>query len=265
MANPTKDKSMENGYQFLREAFVREQAVLENQLAAAAASITHAATAGGVGEDYWIEIIGRYLPKRYAIQSGIVIDSTGKTSDQIDIVIFDPQYTPVILAQGSHRYIPAEAVYAVLEAKPRINKTHLTYAGDKAASVRALKRTSVPIQHAGGTYSAKPLFPITAGIVALDAEWASGLGTSFESSLSALGPDRQIDCGCALRSGAFDTFDGSGKLKYNAAPHSLVSFIFRLLNKLQSLGTVPAVDWNAYAQALEPEMVAPPAAKTNAA
>jgi len=93
-----------------------------------------------------------YLPKRYAADSAIVIDSTGRTSDQMDVVIYDPQYTPTLLDQHDHKYIPAEAVYAVMEVKPTVNKSYLDYAGKKAASVRRLKRTSIPIPHAGGTY-----------------------------------------------------------------------------------------------------------------
>lgn len=93
-----------------------------------------------------------YLPKRYAVDSAIVIDSNGRTSDQLDVVIYDPQYTPTLLDQYDHKYVPAEAVYAVMEVKPTVNKGYLDYAGKKAASVRRLKRTSIPIPHAGGTY-----------------------------------------------------------------------------------------------------------------
>ena len=46
----------------------------------------------------------------------------GRTSDQIDIVIYDRQYTPRLLDQRHHKYIPAEAVYAVFEVKPTLNK-----------------------------------------------------------------------------------------------------------------------------------------------
>ena len=52
----------------------------------------------------------KYLPNRYAVAQGIVVDSNGATSDQIDIIIFDPQYTPTLLDQQSHRFVPAEAV-----------------------------------------------------------------------------------------------------------------------------------------------------------
>ena len=65
--------------------------------------------------------------------------------DQIDIIIYNAQYTPTLLDQQDHRYVTAEAVYCVLEVKPLISKTYLNYAGDKAKSVRALERTSIAI------------------------------------------------------------------------------------------------------------------------
>ena len=94
-----------------------------------------------------------YLPKRYAVDSAIVIDSNGKTSDQMDVVIYDPQYTPTLLDQHDHKYIPAEAVYAVMEVKPTVNKGYLDYAGKKAASVRRLNLTSAQISEANARYN----------------------------------------------------------------------------------------------------------------
>lgn len=34
------------------------------------------------------------------------------------VVVFDRQYTPTLLDNDKHRYVPAEAVYAVFECKP---------------------------------------------------------------------------------------------------------------------------------------------------
>jgi hypothetical protein len=212
-----------------------------------------------------VDFLARYLPNRYAISSGIVIDSRGKTSDQIDIVIYDNQYTPTLLSQGSHRFITAESVYAVLEVKPKIDKQLLDYAGTKAASVRKLHRTSVPIRHAGGTYPPKVLHNIIAGIVAMKADWEDGLGTAFKANLKALAQnnDTCLDIGCALTHGAFDIFNYDfvfekdapidlsafdSKLNLRKANNSLVYFLFRLLSRLQSIGTVPAVDWSSYAE-----------------
>lgn len=243
--NKAKNASVIDGKQFLREAFAAEQEVLRLKLELSSKSITHNGVMGEVNELHFIEVLQKYLPNRYAVAQGIVVDSNGATSDQIDIIIFDPQYTPTLLDQQSHRFVPAEAVYGVLEAKPVISKQYLEYAGNKAASVRRLERTSVPIRHAGGEFPPKALFPILAGIVAPSVDWADGCKSpSFAEAVSSLKDERTLDCGIALSDRAFQVYDGS--IALSECHGSLAVFLFGLLDRLQSLGTVPAVDWNRY-------------------
>jgi hypothetical protein len=247
--NQAKENSKIDGRGFLREAFAAEQEVLQRKLELSAKSITHNGVMGEVNEQHFIDVLRKYLPKRYSVTQGIVIDCNGATSDQIDIVIFDPQYTPTLLDQQSHRFIPSEAVYGVLEVKPSLNKGYLDYAGEKAASVRRLERTSVPIKHAGGEYPPKPLFPIIAGIVAANADWVDGCASNaFREVLLTLTGEKALDCGLSLSDRAFNTYSGNLSL---SKPHgSLAAFLFGLLHRLQSLGTVPAVDWSRYGNAL---------------
>ena len=129
MSCKAKDTSEIDGKAFLQQSFAMQQAMLKTQLEMSSVSITHNGTMGEVNEKHFIEMIKRYLPDRYAVDTGIVIDSNGKTSDQIDVVIFDNQYTPTLLDQQNHRFIPAESVYAVFEVKPHIDKVYLEYAG----------------------------------------------------------------------------------------------------------------------------------------
>src|SRR5262249_25125158 len=163
---------------------------------------------------------------------------------QIDVIIYDNQYTPTLLDQQNHRFVPAEAVYAVFEVKPSVDKTYLEYAADKAASVRRLRRTSIPIVHAGGTFPCKPLFGIVAGIVATDIAWKTGFESrSFNQTIAQLQRHRFLDAGLAVSGGCFDQYDG--RLHKGPVNNALTYFLFRLLQKLQTLGTVPAVDWSA--------------------
>lgn len=250
LAAGVKRISENHGKLFLQEAFSHEQQTLVQRLELAEKSITHQGKRGDVTEKHFITTLRAYLPKRYAVDSAIVIDSNGRTSDQMDVVIYDPQYTPTLLDQHDHKYIPAEAVYAVMEVKPTVNKGYLDYAGKKAASVRRLKRTSIPIPHAGGTYPAKPLFEITAGLIAPNIEWADGFGTTFLGHHAALKKECRLDCVLALTHASFDIFDSSVNHTVSPGKNALVFFTFRLLQKLQSLGTVPAICWNAYASQL---------------
>jgi hypothetical protein len=224
------------------------QTVLEQHLGLSRASIPHSGTQGGVTEDRWIAVLRDALPRRYDVARALVLDSNGCVSEQIDCVVFDPQYTPTLFNQEQHRFVAAEAVYAILEVKPNLNKETLEYAGQKAASVRGLHRTSTSIPHAGGTYPPKPIFPILAGIVALESDWSDGLGTTFAARLSELPSEHALELGCVLRAGAFEQREGA--LDRVPADRSLMWFLFRLLARLQALGTVPAIDWTRYAAAL---------------
>jgi len=262
--NPNKRSSEADGRRFLSQALAAEQQVLAKQLELSSGSITHHGCMGEVNEQLFIDVLKHYLPRRYGVEQGIVIDSNGRTSDQIDIVIYDRQYTPPLLKQMSHRYILAEAVYAVLEVKPSINKEYLVYAADKAHSVRRLTRTSVEIPHAGGVYKPKALFPILAGIVGIQAEWSDGLqSASFRQALAKLCGDHTLSIGLALENQAFslayDTYDLQlchGPVDFSGpAEHSLAWFLFTLLKRLQDLGTCPAVDWLRYRDVLSVEEI----------
>lgn len=244
-----KNKSHIDGKRFLREAFTLEQKLLQVKLELSTQSITHPGTLGDVNESYFIEVLRKYLPRRYAVDNGIVMDSTGATSDQIDVIIYDNQYTPTLLDQENHRFVPAEAVYAIFEVKPNINKPHLKYAGSKAKSVRRLNRTTIHIVHAGGEFPPKDLFTIVAGIIAGNIDWADGFeADAFLENHRLLNEDERLDCGLAVSGSYFDSYNGS--LEVGTSEQALAYFIFRLLQKLQSLGTVPAVDWNSYASVL---------------
>jgi hypothetical protein len=235
-----------SGADFLRSAFAAEQACLLANLRSSA-RITHAGDRGEVNEQFFIDFLHAYLPNRYTVEKGIVLDSKGATSDSIDIVVFDRQYTPTLLDNNKHRYVPAEAVYAVFECKPTINKEYLECAGEKAASVRCLHRTSEPIVHAGGTYPPKQPEPIIAGILAIDVGWTSGLGDTFLTHLKTLSDtEKQVDCGFAAEGFSFDVF-GADPFVLGQVDSALAQFAFRLLWRLQSCGTVPAVSWLDYA------------------
>jgi hypothetical protein len=248
MSNRAKTLSQTNGKAFLQSAFATEQQLLAAKLKSSE-RIAHNGDMGEVNEQHFIGTLRRYLPDRYTVEKAIILDSAGSTSDSIDVVVFDRQYTPALLDNEKHRYVPAEAVYAVFECKPTIDKAYLEYAADKASSVRRMHRTSVEIPHAGPVpYPPKPQIDLVSGIVALNIEWADGFGSTFTKLHRKLTGDRRLDCGLAVCGASFDTFDGS--YRFGPKENALVFFLFRLLKRLQAVGTVPAVDWAAYAQQL---------------
>lgn len=212
-------------------------------------AIDHPTAKGESSEIIWLKILQKHLPHRYQADSAFVVDSKGSISDQIDIVIYDRQYTPILYNQDNQRVLPAESVYAVFEVKQKLNKRNLEYAGQKAASVRRLKRTSVTITSAQGLTPPRPVIPIFAGILALQSEWKLAFGEPFNEALSAREALERLDLGCIAAAGSFDVLypdNGSISLSVCDQEHSLIFFLMRLLNKLQCVGTVCAIDYDEY-------------------
>ena len=222
------------------------------QLSANREIIIHPGTKGDASELNWIEMLNTYLPERYKVDKAFVLDSGGDLSEQIDIVIYDKQYSPFLFHQDGAIYISAESVYAVFEVKQTISKEKIEYAGNKFASVRRLKRTSVPISYAGGEYKAKEHFEILSGILALESDWKPPLGHSLIKSLDSLNKPKRIDLGCVLRAGSFEvSYEPTVKLDKSKKENSLIFFFLKLLNLLQRLGTVPALDISEYGKFLK--------------
>ena len=234
--------------------------------------ITHFVSKGDASEYRWIEFLRTYLPDRYKVDKAMVIDSEGEISEQIDVVIYDGLYTPFIFKQDNHLYIPAESVYAVFEVKQEINKRNVIYAAKKVASVRKLKRTSASMVASGEKKGPRPLTKIVGGILAtknsisIDAleDHLRGL-TELENGLGTL------DLGCCGDKGSFyveyietepdvkdeckyikDLYKNREvkEIKFSEEEVSLFTFFFQLVNYMKSIGTVPAIDVNAYLAAI---------------
>ncbi len=228
------------------------QETLEASLRASSSAHAHPVSKGDATEENWLKMLQNHLPKRYEASKAFVMDSRGVTSDQIDIVIYDRQYTPILYNQDRQVFIPAESVYAVFEVRPSINRENVFYAGEKAASVRKLLRTSAEITHAGGKFEPRPLFPILGGILAYDSDWRPSFGEPFLRALDELAVEQKLDMGCAITEGAFEVnyLDNKAYLTNSDSSLSLVNFFFRLLAKLQNLGTVSAIDYKQYISAI---------------
>ncbi len=225
------------------------QARLEGELRGNRAAVTHPGARGEASEDDWLRVLKDHLPHRYQADRAFVIDSRGSCSEQIDVVIYDRQYSPFLYNQANQRYIPAESVYAVFEVKQDLSREHVLYAGEKAASVRRLHRTSAPVPHLEGVANPRQLPHIVAGIINYRSSWTPPFGDAFRSGIAELGSDSKLDVGCALLHGVFEArypADASAEITVIEGPRSLVEFLMRLLKQLQALATAPAIDYDAY-------------------
>jgi len=219
---------------------------IEQRLAIARKSFGHPGTKGDASEQVWLELFENYLPKRYQSAKAHVVDSEGNFSEQIDVVIFDRQYSPFIFKFQGQVVVPAESVYAVFEAKQVINASLVKYAQDKVQSVRKLMRTSLPIPHAGGVFPPKPLPYILGGLLTFESEWRPAMGQPLLDALKQE-DERRLDLGCVAAHGIFGCDEkGCHSLKTQGKPAT--AFLLELIARLQMSGTVPMIDVRAYAK-----------------
>ncbi len=238
----------------LAKLFKVKQGELVERLLGNREAIEHPGEKGAATETSWRKLFETYLPSRYQVDTGFLIDADGTTSDQQDVVVFDRQYSPMLFNDDGVHYMPAESAYAVFEVRQELDKENVEYAGHKIATVRNLRRTSTRIVHAGGEYPPKAPNKIIGGILTTESAWTPSFGERFTKALDSLSEDEQIDIGCALREGAFVvnyTAGDTPKLIIGTRDISLVSFLINFLKLLQDIGTVPAIDYEEYLRAVK--------------
>lgn len=238
----------------LKSIFLNLQKQMIQKLSSDREIVFHSPSKGAATELNWIEWLKKYLPKRYQVDQAFIIDSNGRFSEQIDLVIYDQQYSPFVFNQDGAIYIPAESVYAVFEIKQELDKPNYVYASKKIKSVRLLNRTSAPIVQAGGRIDVpRPPFQIIGGILTLTTSWVDTFGDAFQNCISEFDENSRIDMGCCLEKGSFvikyetETYS----FETSSVDESLIYFFLKLLTKLQEMGTVPALDIHAYGRSLD--------------
>lgn len=238
----------------LAEAFRARQEQLESDLGFGRTVLAHPGTLGEATELDWRGMLADFLPRRYGVAKAFVIDVNGSMSHEIDIVIHDRHYSPLLFEVGGAHFIPAESVYAVFEIKQALTKGHIEYAGEKIASVRRLHRTSVGFTTATGAALAQQPKRILGGLLTLDSDWNPPLGKPLRKALAARTEEQAVDFGCALRAGSFEAPDPTAPdtiWTSNDPTTSLIFITLRLLKRLQAMATVPAMDYAAYIESAQ--------------
>lgn len=219
---------------------------IEQSLTIARESVGHPGNMGDASEAVWLELLKTYLPLRYSALKAHAVDSNGKFSEQMDIVVVDRQYSPYIFHFKGQTVVLAESVYAAFEAKQTLNANQVRYAQKKVASVRRLHRTSVPIPTADGLLKAKQLHPILGGLLTLDSNWKPAFGKALRKALEASSKQGFLDIGCVAARGTFAWQNNAYVFNTQAKPAT--AFLLELIARLQEFATVPMVDIRAYAK-----------------
>jgi hypothetical protein len=203
-------------------------------------------------------VLRSFLPWRYQVGNGFVVDHLGGKSEQQDIILYDRQYSPALLSGDDVEqaiYVPVESVYAVLEAKPVLNRKNVLMAMAKTASVRHLERTQAKVIHtAHGPVEAAPHEAILAGIVTRHSDWswenlANTLGEALADGAAAHGAAGKLTLGVAVDRGSFREWP-IGHQHISEQETAMISLLMELLRQLEPMGTAGRLDIARYHDAL---------------
>ena len=232
----------------LHGAFYGKQDELRARLETGRKVVTHPGAKGDGSELRWKEMLAEILPSRYQVSKGFVVDSASMRSEQIDVIIHDRVFSPLLWEDGGYMYVPAESVYAVFEVKQDHSLEYIRYAGHKAASVRRRLRTEAEFGWIQGIAKKKALFIPLAGLLTVDSTWTPAFSDPFYNALGSLSEDEYLDLGCALKQGSWDLEDHTNphSAQLSVPQAALISFCMHLLYRLQKLGSVGGIDYRAY-------------------
>jgi len=190
-------------------------------------SLSHAGLKGGANEEVVRSFLRQYLPKTIDITTGLLVDSQGGQSRQLDIILSDSAKTPIFYESGETRVIPVECAYAVVEVKAFLNKTELEKAYQNMQSVKSLVKKAYfrekgsPITYTHTLYGKEwDHWPIHYFVFAYDSESIESVLNNLNSFQASDAVHMRIDSICILERGAILNQGSDGMFEALPSPGS---------------------------------------------
>lgn len=115
----------------------------------------HAGDSGAEAEEILKQFLRDRLPRRFGIESGIVLGSQGQVSRQTDLIVYDAMSAPVYRKGPRTHILPRDNVAAVIEVKSKLSKDQLADAVSKIAQIKRMPAS--PISGADEPVTMSPL------------------------------------------------------------------------------------------------------------
>ncbi|MBI3158371.1 MAG: hypothetical protein HYZ26_02080 [Chloroflexi bacterium] len=129
------------------------------------AQIQHTGIRGREREDVLRIFLERYVPSKYGIATGEIVDDRLAVSKECDLIVFDHLNCPYLYSTQGVRVFPSEPVYCVIEVKSKLGPKTFRQALENIRHVRNLNRDNGVI-----------------GAVVFAYESSIGRGTIFETA-----------------------------------------------------------------------------------
>lgn len=102
--------------------------------------IGHSLEKGLGNEEALRQLLRSFLPKKFAVAKGKVINSEGQLSNQVDVIIYDALNCPTLFTdEVFNQIIPIEGVYAAIEVKTTLTNTKMREAFENLNSIHNLQ------------------------------------------------------------------------------------------------------------------------------
>lgn len=127
----------------VKDVFDGISAKLEAEFDQISANIQHRPSKGRYRElALTAGFLREFLPRNVEVLSpGEIVDSTGATSGEIDVIIADPR-TPRFVSANGYNVVPVECVFGVVEVKSRLDQKELKSAVKNLRTAKSLHKAA---------------------------------------------------------------------------------------------------------------------------
>ncbi|MEX0966102.1 MAG: DUF6602 domain-containing protein [Bacteroidia bacterium] len=84
--------------------------------------LRHKLNKGEIRELFLNELLSNFITEQFGIGTGIIVDSYGNQSHQIDVILYDNRILPPMIKNSNLGVYPLESVLAVIEVKSSISR-----------------------------------------------------------------------------------------------------------------------------------------------
>lgn len=219
-----------------------------------AAGFAHKGNRGDSRELALRESLQRWLPDRFGIASGEVIDAIGARSGQIDILIWDQAKNSPLLRNDGLVVLPVEAVLATVEVKSLLDDDAVEMVAGSVRKLRELRPNGSPwgVSRRHGANATDRLPSFFSSVVAYKSSIASSNWSSSEVSRvrrkfqDAAVPTQWLDRVVVLNEGVLLPSDGK-VATFGQESQVLGLWYFQLVNFLsREADRRPAFPWSSY-------------------
>lgn len=110
-----------------------------NAEAALASNAEHPGITGSIRESAFGKFLEKYLPEGWRIGHGKIIDSSGQTSPEIDLIVYDPRIIPPRFFREPSGFFPIECCLYAIEVKSKSTSQEMQSSIEKMIKLRNLK------------------------------------------------------------------------------------------------------------------------------